>query len=277
MKTKGARTPSGDFSASDLARLNDIVELSGDLLRSYSNYALGKRCVVFAVNVEHSQAIAERYNAAGIPACHLDGTTPDDQRREALERFRRGELLVLTNCQLFDEGLDIPALEAVQIAKPTKSLTRWLQMVGRSLRIAQGKPHAIILDHTKNWAIHGLPNRPRVWTLDGVEEQPPPRLERNPQTGEVKKVEIVEEAGSLSEIQVAYDTQWQQTFEELLLLQQQRGYKIGWVYHRLLELNPPLEIWQQYARLRGYKPGWAVFRWQEQQQAIADSRIAQMP
>ena len=90
---------------------------------------------------------------------HLDGTTPSQQRQDILEQFRQGKILVLTNCQLFDEGLDIPAIEAVQVAKPTKSLTKWLQMVGRVLRPTEGKDYAVILDHTKNWAIHGLPTR----------------------------------------------------------------------------------------------------------------------
>ena len=169
MTTKGVRKQQGDYSTHDLADANDAIELSGNLIASYRQHCPGKRCVVFAVNVEHSCTIAARYNAAGIPAKHLDGKTPDEERREALRQFERGELLVLTNCALFDEGLDICSIEAIQCAKPTASLVRWLQMVGRALRPAPGKDHAIILDHTKNWALHGLPTRPRTWTLEGVQ------------------------------------------------------------------------------------------------------------
>lgn len=149
MTTKGVRTAQGDYSASDLAEANPVIELSGNLINSYRQYANGKRCVVFAVNVEHSQAIATRYNQSGITAYHLDGNTPSEERREVLEKFRQGEIKVISNCQLFDEGLDIPALEAVQIAKPTKSLSRWLQMVGRSLRPAEGKDYAVSLTTPK--------------------------------------------------------------------------------------------------------------------------------
>ena len=124
MTTNGIKNISGDFCTSELAKANDVVNLSGNLLRSYQTYALGKQCVVFAINVSHSRAIADRYNQAGIPAIHLDGKTPALQRQEALNRFKEREIKILTNCALFDEGLDIPALEAVQIAKPTQSLSR---------------------------------------------------------------------------------------------------------------------------------------------------------
>ena len=272
MKTKGVRTTQGDYSASDLAKANDVIELSGNLINSYRQHANGKRCVVFSINVEHSQAIAARYNQAGISAYHLDGNTPSEERRETLEKFRQGELKVISNCQLFDEGLDIPSLEAVQIAKPTKSLSRWLQMVGRALRPAPGKDYAIIIDHTKNWAIHGLPTRPRLWTLDGVEDVETKQT-RKP-SGEVVEiaaaVEVMETESQLEAIEENYQDEWNLVFSDLLRRQESYGYKPGWVYHQLLRIKPPLHIWQEYAALRGYKPGWAWIRYQAQLQEIED-------
>ena len=179
MSTKGVRMAQGDFSVKGLENANNLIQLSGQLIESYLEQAKGKRCLVFAINVDHSMMIAARYNQAGIPARHLDGTTPSQERQEILEQFRQGKILVLTNCQLFDEGLDIPALEAVQVAKPTKSLTKWLQMVGRVLRPTEDKDYAVILDHTKNWAIHGLPTRERIWTLDGVEDTKKTKTKRH--------------------------------------------------------------------------------------------------
>jgi superfamily II DNA or RNA helicase len=267
MTTKGARKSGGDFSAGDVARLNDALELSGNLLDSYTNHANGKSCVVFAVNVEHSQMIADRYNQAGIRAIHLDGTTPSHDRSAALDRFKRGEIKVISNCALFDEGLDLPALEAVQIAKPTNSLSRWLQMVGRALRVADGKEHAIVIDHTKNWAIHGLPTHPRVWALDGVESRQV-KLTRQP-NGEVvdrpEPLEIVEVVQGRELVEIserdALDTAWRSELQRLFTQQQTRGYKPSWVFFRLKESNPPLEIWQQYATKMGYKQGWAWHTW----------------
>ena len=273
MTTKGVKTRQGDYSASDLAEANPVIELSGNLINSYRQYANGKRCVVFSVNVEHSQAIAARYNQAGITAAHLDGTTPSEERRETLEQFRQGRLKIISNCQLFDEGLDIPALEAIQIAKPTKSLSRWLQMVGRALRPAPGKDYAVLIDHTKNWAIHGLPTRPRFWTLDGVEEpeDKKKRIERNPETGEILEIDVVEQETVLEEIEettvetTAIADEWMIWFQDLLYRQQSYGLKPGWVYYRLVEAKPPLHIWKEYEKLRGYRRGWAKCHFEEQE------------
>jgi superfamily II DNA or RNA helicase len=257
MTVKGVRKTQGDYSAGDLAAANDAIALSGNLIASYREHCPGKRCVVFAVNVEHSRTIADRYNAAGIPAKHLDGNTPDDERREALAQFARGELLVLSNCALFDEGLDIPAIEAIQCAKPTASLVKWLQMVGRALRTAPGKEYAVILDHTKNWAIHGLPTRPRIWTLQGVEtEQKEVRLnERNFEVTESDL--IVEGEDTLEAIELSPMDQWLSFYQDLLATQQARGYKPSWIFHQLRQARAPLELWQRYAQYRGYKSGWA--------------------
>lgn len=268
MATQGVKIRSGDFSASEVAAVNDGVALSGNLIQSYRQYAQGKQCVVFAINVSHSIAIADRYNQAGIPAYHLDGNTPDQERKTVMERFKQGEIKVLSNCGLFEEGLDIPALEVVQIAKPTQSLTRWLQMVGRALRSAEGKSHAIIIDHTPNWEIHGLPTRPRLWSLEGVKEAlDVPPLVRTV-TGEVRaekpELIILEQAHlALREIESSLDQEWMAAYHDLLARQTARGHQPQWIYHRLTELKPPLKVWEQYARDRGYSSQWA---WQQHQQ-----------
>jgi superfamily II DNA or RNA helicase len=282
MSTKGVRMAQGDYSVRGLEKVNNIIELSGNLIKSYLQYAQGKRCIVFAISVEHSKMITAKYNEAGIPAYHLDGNTAYKERREAIEKFRKGEFLILSNCQLFDEGLDIPGLEAVQIAKPTKSLTRWLQMVGRALRPMEGKKYAVVLDHTKNWAIHGLPNREREWTLDGVEEKEKVETKRNAQ-GEVIESEIkveeteniLEEIESTKPLNIESENieplkteeeRWLKEYEELIYKQRVKGYNKGWIYYRLKEIKPPLFIWQEYGQLRGYHPKWAKYQFKEQEE-----------
>lgn len=302
MKTKGVKTVNGDYSPSDMVKANDIIELSGNLLKSYQEHAFFKRGVVFACSVQHSTEIANRYNEAGIPAAHLDGKSAPGYRAEILERFRLGEIKVISNCQLFDEGLDIPALEVIQVAKPTKSLTRWLQMVGRALRPAENKDYAIILDHTKNWAIHGLPSEERIWSLDGVVNVPK-SASKKPQTTlkESLQEEITEQDIDLSEINedtikdlnnaslnILMNTpsqveskktitplpkeindlhnindnltvdEWFEVYDDLIATLQDNDYKIGWLYYRLEEIQPPLEIWQEFGRLRGYHSKWAI-------------------
>ncbi len=268
MITNGAKIKQGDFSAGDVARLNPVVELAGDLLQSYRQYANGLSCVVFAVNVAHSMAIAQRYNAAGIPAKHLDGNTPQDEREATLAAFKRGEIKVISNVGLFTEGLDIPDLMVVQIAKPTKSLSLWLQMVGRVLRIAETKDHAIILDHTMNYAIHGLPTRRRVWSLFGVAQdeekttrlpsgeivviEEPVIVEEKP----VNLIEIVEDGGDRPDF-------WEQWLAEQIRVLEHRGYKKHWLYYRLKDEKPPLEVWRKAGDYLGYQQGWAWHKWRE--------------
>ena len=266
MTTKGVKTSCGDFSASDLAKKNDVVQLSGNLVGSYRQFADGKRCLVFAFNVAYSKAIADRYNAAGIPAIHLDGETPSDERKEALRLFSEGTIKVISNCALFGEGLDIPAIDAVQIARPTKSLGLWLQMVGRALRTAPGKDKAILIDHTKNYGIHGLPTRKRIWTLDGVEHPDEAEKQKRKPKEEVDAVpvEVVEEAVELKAIaEPTIEEQWLIWLDDLIACAKSRGYRDGWVYYRLAEAKPPLFVFQRYGKLKGYKPSWANYRYRE--------------
>jgi superfamily II DNA or RNA helicase len=166
VRTTGVRTTGGDFNQRDLAHAVSSSLVLGDLVKTWKKHAAGKRTAVFAVDVVHSKAIAATYLEAGIAAEHLDGETPSQERKAILERFRTGETMVLANCGIVSEGFDLPAIEAIQCVRPTKSLTLWLQMVGRALRPLPGKQFAIVLDHTQNWFSHGLPDEERQWSLE---------------------------------------------------------------------------------------------------------------
>ena len=275
MKTSGVHIRQGDYNIKELSECNDAVTLAGNLIHSYLDKAAGKQCVVFAINVEHSKAIAERYRAAGIEALHLDGDTDSDYRRESLRKFANREIQVLTNCALFDEGLDIPGIEVIQCAKPTASLVRWLQMCGRALRPAPGKDKAIILDHTNNWALHGTPKRPRVWMLEGVESSKSSQAFAF-EDGEVIEVpEIVEAETDLQPVDDPEpDQYWNSMLNELLQIQQSRGYKKGWIQYQLEKLKPPLETWYRAAELLGYRRGWGWHKWLTLSHQTGDTRAA---
>lgn len=272
MVTKGCKTQGGDYKTKDVAKANDALTLSGNLVKSYQKHCPGKRCIVFAVNVQHSIQIAKRYNEAGIPAAHLDGTTPEQIRQDTIDAFSRGELLVLSNVGLFDEGFDLPALDAVQIAKPTKSLTRWLQMVGRVLRTSPEKEYSVILDHTLNFAIHGLPTREREWTLKGVEQVQEP-IKICKETGEVvpnpeKELTGIEEIDvhliEVEEEEEVKHKEWLEVFDKIVAFQNECGYDNYWLLKKLEKLRPPMAIWQIYAELVGYKRGWAFYKSRDQ-------------
>lgn len=158
------KTRAGEFTSESVAELVDDPKIIGDAVKHYQQHCPGARNIVFAANIAHSQHIVERFRAAGYPAAHLDGTSKD--RDAVLAAFERGEIRVLSNVDLFGEGFDVPSIEAVTLLRPTRSTGLYLQQVGRALRPAPGKEHAIILDHVGNWQRHGLPDDDRQWNID---------------------------------------------------------------------------------------------------------------
>lgn len=167
----GVGVTAGDYQRGALAKAMDKPTIVGDAIGHYLKLCPGKRAVAFAAGVQNSINIAAQFNAAGIPAEHVDGSMPADQRDQAVDRFRRGETLILCNADLFGEGFDVPAIEAAILLRPTKSLSLHLQQVGRALRPCDGKSEAIILDHAGNSLIHGLPDDAREWSLDDRERR----------------------------------------------------------------------------------------------------------
>lgn len=163
----GVHTVAGDYNKKELAAAMRRSSVTGDVISHYRKYADGKRMVVFAWSIEASLEIAAKFNAAGIKAAHLDGETDNATRDMEMERFQRGENLILCNVDLFSEGVDVPAIEAVALLRPTKSLALYLQQVGRALRPAPGKDYAVVLDHAGNCRRHGLPDDEREWSLEG--------------------------------------------------------------------------------------------------------------
>lgn len=160
-----AVTASGDFNPKALRGRVVESHLVGDVVQHCARFAPGRRTIVFATDVQTSHDVANAFNAAGVAATSLSGATDQAERDRELEKFESGEVQVLVNCNLFDEGFDVPAVEVVVLARPTESLARFLQMVGRGLRIMEGKTEAIVIDPVRNWQRHGMPNWPRQWSL----------------------------------------------------------------------------------------------------------------
>jgi superfamily II DNA or RNA helicase len=145
----------------------DDDALLGDVVDHYQRFALGEQGIVFASSRDHSRALAEEFRRRGVSALHVDGSMSAAKREEADRLFRSGEVQVETNVNLFGEGYDVPNIGYVGLARRTQSLSWFLQMVGRALRVAPGKTRAVICDHGNNWFHHGMPDDDRAWTLDG--------------------------------------------------------------------------------------------------------------
>lgn len=150
-------------SARDASHKSPIV---GDIVEQYQKIAAGKRAIVFVVDVDTAKEVAARFVAAGIPAEAVSGKTDDTTRQRAIDRFARGELLVLVNVDLFGEGFDVPAVEVVCDGAPTQSFSKFAQRFGRMLRLSDGKTRGIYIDHVENVIQHGLPDAPRAWSLE---------------------------------------------------------------------------------------------------------------
>ena len=164
-------TDSGDFSPPQLSKARKASHITGDVVQHYLRLAKGKLGVTFDVDIESATETANAYRAAGVPAEVVTGKTPDHVRAEILRRFRRREILQLVNVDLFGEGFDLPAIEVVSFARPTQSFSLYCQQFGRALRVLDGKPYAIIIDHVGNVHRHGLPDARREWTLDRRERR----------------------------------------------------------------------------------------------------------
>jgi superfamily II DNA or RNA helicase len=156
----------GDFKPAVIKAAVRQSHIVGDVVAHYQRIAPGKLGVTFAGDVETATDIAQQFRAAGVACEVVSAKTPDQVRAQILHRFRRRELTMLVNVDLFGEGFDLPAIEVVIMARPTESFGLYAQQFGRALRPLEGKERAIIIDHVGNVVRHGLPDAHREWTLD---------------------------------------------------------------------------------------------------------------
>ena len=159
-----------DYDLTELGRVMSEETVMADLIESYQKHGNNQQCIVFAVNRYHSKVIVERYKSAGITAAYIDSKTPAEERKAIITKFKAKEIQVLSNVQIFTEGFDCPDISVVQLARPTRSLVLYMQMVGRGLRKKQDGGTALILDNAGLWKRFGLVTRNRKWRLEGVEE-----------------------------------------------------------------------------------------------------------
>ena len=162
------KTVAGDYDTAELEQIMSDKEILSNMAQQYIKLADGKSAICYCVNVAHSQYVAESFLAHGINAAHCDGTTPSAERAWLIDKFRKGDIKVLCNAELFGEGFDVPNMQAVILARPTESLTLHIQQSMRPMRPDPNDAHkrAIIIDCVGNCFRHGLPDDDRDWTLD---------------------------------------------------------------------------------------------------------------
>ena len=158
LKKRGA---DGDYQVKEMdAVLNKRPSIER-LYNCVMEYAHNRKGFVYAININHARSIAEYYQSQGVNAVAIDSHTPVKERERIISSFRSGGLQVLVNVDIFSEGFDCPDVEFIQLARPTLSLAKYLQMVGRGLRPSKGKKNCMIIDNVGLYRVFGLPSQ--IW------------------------------------------------------------------------------------------------------------------
>jgi DNA repair protein RadD len=274
----GIRTRAGDYATDELAvRMSKGVIIT-TAVDEYTRLCPGVPTIAYCVDIKHSELVAEAFRARGYRAAHLDGNTPIELRRSIIAALGTGELQVVTNCGLISEGLDIPGVVAVILLRPTKSLALYLQRVGRALRPAPGKK-AFILDHAGNTFRFGPADAPQHWTLEGRKKKRPLPLQRCDHCGALVPLACLEcpECGAVlreppglpgphTHLERRGAALEALTSAELSIMSY--GQCLRWAGRNANRLR-------QVAAARGYKPGWVWHRLQESQDVELEARLQQ--
>jgi superfamily II DNA or RNA helicase len=267
---KGVHVQRGDYVESELAARVDTQKLVGDIVSHWHRLAERRPTVVFACGVQHSIHIRDEFRRADVLAEHLDGTTPIEERDRILRLQKDGQVEVIVNAMVLIEGWDQPEVSCIMLARPTRSLGLYRQMVGRVLRPAPGKVDALVLDHAGAVFAHGFVEDPIIWALheDRRAENPAqaarakfhaPAITTCPECSAArlegapcpacgwrprsKPVRVEFADGELARVdrdRRSWPQQW--TSEErarfhrmLLWIARDRGYRPGWVAHKYRE------------------------------------------
>ena len=252
-----------DYTDADVGRAANKPELVGDIVTHWLRLARDTPTVCFAANIAHSKHIVERFHAAGVSAEHIDCYTDEEERRAILARVETGETMVISNVGILAEGWDFPACRTLILARPTRSLIRYIQMAGRVLRPHASKERALILDHSGSVTRLGFPTEEFPLELDdgtprdtkaGQEkrEKPLPKactscayvkpagVHKCPVCGFApeRRADVDVRAGDLVPVTKkpkAPKLEKQDVYSQLLLVASNKGHKMGWVSHKYRE------------------------------------------
>jgi len=163
----GVGTVAGDWNKGQADKVVNRPKLIGDIYENWSVICPERQTILFANSVKHSIALQDEFLRKGVTAQHIDANTHHEERAVAFEKFLSGKLQVIVNVGIACEGTDLPPASCIGLARPTKSLARYIQMVGRGSRTSPGKLDCAVLDFAGNLECHGYAESPHEWTLDG--------------------------------------------------------------------------------------------------------------
>lgn len=251
----------GDYVVNQLEKKVNTAELNGDVIQNWLRLGENRKTLVFAVNVKHSIALRDEFLNYGIPAYHLDARSKDSIRDDAFRRMQNGDIRVITNVGLYTEGLDVPDIGVVSLARPTKSMGLYRQMVGRSLRPSELYKDVLILDHSNCIREHGFVDEPIEWSLDGKEiawKKVKPR-EKESRTVKCRVCHEIFKGRSTCPVcgtpLRAFGRKVETTDDELVELRKKKAKNkdMSWEDKRLF-----MGALKYYAEEKGYNPNWCA-------------------
>ena len=212
----------GEYKESSMEEKMDIGSIRAQLLDSYLSLAKGKKGIIYAINIVHAKHICEEYKNAGFKAVSIDSKTPAAEREDYVNKFKNGEIDIIVNVDIFSEGFDCPDIEFIQLARPTRSLVKYLQQVGRGLRITKNKQNCVILDNVGMYSRFGLPDARRHWKHhflgQDIDEEPTKTFARVA-TGRHREIDMSEGTEDMELIQDVSDVEavaeLQETHQEI--------------------------------------------------------------
>jgi DNA repair protein RadD len=256
---KGVPISGGDWSTKKLAERVDRTAPVGDVIRTWKRYGNNNRTICFAVNIEHSRHICQKFQDVGVNAVHIDAYTDKLERKNIIQKYKEGEIKILSCVDVLTKGFDDNMTNTLIMARPTKSLITHIQQIGRALRVSPEKEDAIILDHGGNVERHGFPTDESLpvtlCTKEKGEKKEQATPEKKPKScpkchfvkpvgvyacpkcgHEPSRVNTVEhEKGELVKITRASMADKQEWYSMLLGYAKNKQYAQGWASHKYRE------------------------------------------
>jgi superfamily II DNA or RNA helicase len=256
------RTRAGDFDLGQASKRLNRPTVTGNAIDHYKRICPGIPAIAFCSSIEHAESVAAQFRASGCAAATLFGSTPPEQREQVIADLGAQRIDVLVSVDVISEGTDVPAAGVAILLRPTQSEALYLQQVGRVLRPAPGKSHAIILDHVGNVHRHGFPDDHREHSLEGRQRnvrtlsvqapavrtcsvcfaafKPQPICPCCGTISQPSAREIEQREGELRELQrqeartdylrSRREQAAARSLDQLLAVAKQRGYAPGWAY-----------------------------------------------
>ncbi|MBD5431668.1 MAG: DEAD/DEAH box helicase [Lactobacillus sp.] len=267
------KSSTGDYTKSSM---DDALsqKIYGNIVKQYKKIASGKQAVVYAHSIDAAHRIADEFNQEGITARSVSGVTPQGVRDSIVKMFKEQEIKILVNVNLFTEGVDLPNVDCVIMARPTASLSLYLQFSMRCLNPREGKT-AIIIDHANNYKKFGYPDDERDWKKAIITHGKVTRTQNSDpgmaiatcdycfavvKASEIKEgkcpicgnpIKVPEKPKAVADVDLI---ERKRVIDEIV-----KSNLLKNVANKTVDELTSMKELQAYAKLHGYKPGWAYF------------------